>query len=135
MSRRSDLSPAGLGLARRSRGRQQPWRRPGQPLGKRIAAWTSIGVTAVLVLAVLTAYIRELGRALGHPADFSGPGAKPQRMAILTLAALIAAAEPLWHWRGQSLAWSLALIVALAAVTAARRTLTLAARLRAAAGA
>ncbi len=99
------------------------------------AAWAEPLGWLAAVLAVLTAYIRELGRALGHPADFSGPGAKPQRMAILTLAALIAAAEPLWGWRGQSLALGLALIVALAAVTAARRTLTLAARLRAAAGA
>jgi phosphatidylglycerophosphate synthase len=87
------------------------------------------------VLAVLTAYIRELGRALGQPADFSGPGAKPQRMAILTIAAPIAAAEPLWHWRGQTFGGALALIALLAALTAVRRTLTLAARLRAAAGA
>jgi hypothetical protein len=33
------------------------------------------------VLAVLTAYVRELGRGLGQPADFSGPMAKQQRMA------------------------------------------------------
>lgn len=58
MSRRSDVSPARWGLPRGSRGRQQPRRRQGQPLGKRIAAWTSIGVTAVLVLAVLTAYVK-----------------------------------------------------------------------------
>ncbi len=87
------------------------------------------------VLAVLTAYIRELGRALGQPADFSGPGAKPQRMAILTIAAPIAAAEPLWGWRGQSLGAALALVALLAAITAVRRTLTLAGRLRAASGA
>ncbi|HEY2659257.1 MAG TPA: CDP-alcohol phosphatidyltransferase family protein [Caulobacteraceae bacterium] len=87
------------------------------------------------VLAVLTAYIRELGRGLGQPADFSGPGAKPQRMAILTLASLIAAAEPLWGWHGHSLAAGLALIVVLAAISAVRRTLNLAARLRAASGA
>jgi LCP family protein required for cell wall assembly len=58
MSRRSDVSPARLGLQRRSRGRQQSRRRPRQPLRKRIAAWTSIGVTAVLVLAVLAAYVK-----------------------------------------------------------------------------
>jgi phosphatidylglycerophosphate synthase len=83
------------------------------------------------VLAVLTAYIRELGRGLGLPADFSGPGAKPQRMAVLTAAALVAAAEPLWGWRGTALAIGLALIVILASITAARRTLHLAAGLRA----
>ena len=58
MSRRSDVSPARSGPPRRSRGRQQSRRRPSQPLGKRIVAWTSIGVTAVLVLAVLAAYVK-----------------------------------------------------------------------------
>jgi hypothetical protein len=84
------------------------------------------------VLSVLTAYIRELGRALGQPADFAGPGAKPQRMAILTIACLVASAEPFWRWRGQSLALGLCLIAALAAATAVRRTRTLAVRLSAA---
>jgi phosphatidylglycerophosphate synthase len=82
------------------------------------------------VLAVLTAYIRELGRGLGLAADFSGPGAKPQRMAALTVAALAAAAEPLWGWRGTSLAIGVALIAMLAATTCVRRTLHLAAGLR-----
>ena len=94
------------------------------------AAWGEPAGWLAAVLAVLTAYIRELGRGLGLPADFSGPGAKPQRMAALTLAALVAAAEPLWGWRGQTLAVGLALIAALAAITAARRTLRLAAGLR-----
>ena len=58
MSRRSDVTPARLGLSRRSRGGQQSRRRPRPPLGKRLAAWTSIGVTAVLVLAVLAAYVK-----------------------------------------------------------------------------
>ena len=34
--------------------------------------------------AVLTAYVRELGRACGQEADFSGPMAKPHRMAAIT---------------------------------------------------
>lgn len=42
-------------------------------------------------LAIAAAYIRELGRAEGMPADFSGPFAKPQRMAAATLAAVLAA--------------------------------------------
>jgi phosphatidylglycerophosphate synthase len=99
------------------------------------AGWAEPLGWACAVLAVLTAYVRELGRALGQPADFSGPGAKPQRMAVLTLAALVAAGEPLWGGRGRSLAVGLALIAALTALTAVRRTLTLAARLRAADGA
>ena len=44
-------------------------------------------------LAILTAYIRELGRAEGQNADFSGPLAKPQRMAILTIGCLVGAIE------------------------------------------
>lgn len=39
-------------------------------------------------LAILTAYVRELGRANGLGSDFSGPMAKPQRMAVVTFAAL-----------------------------------------------
>jgi phosphatidylglycerophosphate synthase len=80
--------------------------------------------------AVTTAYVRELGRGLGFPADFSGPFAKPQRMAALTIAAAIAAAESLWGWRGQTLLIALAIIALGTLVTVARRTLTLAGRLR-----
>lgn len=79
--------------------------------------------------AVATAYVRELGRGLGFSADFSGPMAKPQRMALLTLAAAVSSAEPLWGWRGQSLLIALALIAAGTLVTIARRALTLARRL------
>jgi len=41
------------------------------------------------ILAVLTAYIRVLGVTVGAPMIFSGVMAKPQRMAILTLAAVL----------------------------------------------
>ena len=41
-------------------------------------------------LAIATAYIRELGRAEGFPPDFSGPLAKPQRMAVLTAGTVLA---------------------------------------------
>jgi hypothetical protein len=51
-------------------------------------------------------------------------------MALLTAACLVAAIEPLWGWRGQTLAIALAVIAAGAALTAARRTLGLAARLK-----
>jgi phosphatidylglycerophosphate synthase len=72
-------------------------------------------------LAVLTAYVRELGRGLGQPADFSGPMAKPHRMAALTAACVIAAAEPLWGGHGQVLLIALAIIAAGAVVTVVRR--------------
>jgi phosphatidylglycerophosphate synthase len=77
-------------------------------------------------LAVLTAYVRELGRGLGLPADFCGPGAKPHRMAVLTATAVAAAGEPLWGGHGQVLTAGLALIALLAAVTIIRRARRLA---------
>ena len=46
---------------------------------------------AAAALAVLTAYIRELGRATTGENDFVGPQAKPQRMAVVTVAAILAA--------------------------------------------
>lgn len=46
---------------------------------------------AAAALAIATAYLRELGRAEGFAPDFSGPMAKPHRMAALTLGSLVAA--------------------------------------------
>jgi phosphatidylglycerophosphate synthase len=80
-------------------------------------------------LALLTAYLREMGRGFGFAADFSGPMAKPQRMAALTIACVISALEPLWGWRGQTLLIALATVAIGTAITAARRTRTLARRL------
>ena len=94
------------------------------------AAWGAPVGWAAAVFAVLTAYVRELGRALGQPADFGGPMAKPHRMALLTLAAVVATAEPLWGWRGETLAGACAVIAFGAALTVAIRTGRLAARLR-----
>ncbi len=81
--------------------------------------------------AVATAYVRELGRGLGLPADFSGPMAKPQRMALLTGASIVAAFETFWNWRGETLFIALSLIAFGTLVTIARRTNTLAKRLAA----
>lgn len=80
-------------------------------------------------LALLTAYLRELGRGLGFPADFSGPMAKQQRMAALTIACVVSTIEPLWGWRGQTLMIALAVVALGTAITAFRRTQTLAKRL------
>lgn len=82
------------------------------------------------VLAVLTAYVRELGRGLGQPANFSGPMAKPHRMFALTVTCLVAAAEPLWGWQGESLVIGLTVIAAGSLWTVIRRTRRLAARLK-----
>jgi phosphatidylglycerophosphate synthase len=97
-------------------------------LGGSLLFTAAIGWTCA-VLALSTAYIRELGRGLGFPADFSGPFAKQQRMMALTLAALVSAAEPLWGWRGLTMLIALAIIALGTLATAARRTVTLARRL------
>lgn len=61
-----------------------------------IAVWGAPLGWLAAVLAVLTAYVRELGRALGAPADFSGPFAKQQRMWGVMLAAVVAFVLPRW---------------------------------------
>ena len=78
------------------------------------------------VLAVMTAYVRELGRGLGLPADFSGPLAKPQRMGLLSAAAVLSMFEGLWDGRGQVMLWGLGLAAALVALTVFNRTRNLA---------
>jgi phosphatidylglycerophosphate synthase len=83
------------------------------------------------VLAVMTAYVRELGRGLGLPADFSGPMAKPHRMFVLSLTCLIAAFEPLWSGGGQVMLAGLAVIVLGCLITLWRRTRHLGQGLRA----
>jgi hypothetical protein len=52
--------------------------------------------------------------------------AKPQRMGLLTAAALIATTEPLWNGRGWTLMCALGLLAALTALTVWRRTARLA---------
>ena len=82
-------------------------------------------------LAVLTAYVRELGRGLGQPADFSGPMAKPHRMAALTGICVLSALDPLWGGNGQVLLIGLGVIALGTAWTVVRRVRHLAARLAA----
>jgi phosphatidylglycerophosphate synthase len=86
---------------------------------------------AAAAFALATAYVRALGRNLGKSADFSGPMAKPQRMAALTVGAAIAAFEPLWGWRGETLVLTLAVVAVGAAMTALRRAARLVQALRA----
>ena len=91
-----------------------------------------LGLLAAL-LACLTAYLRTLGGSLGLPQDFSGPMAKQQRMATLTVGSIAAFAEALIWGSGYALLAALWLIVAGAALTALRRIWRIAARLKAAA--
>lgn len=82
-------------------------------------------------LAICSAWLRELGRAEGFPPDFSGPMAKPQRMAALTLAALAAAVLPLAYSGAQIMGFALWLILAGLIATLIRRSMKLLARLEA----
>ena len=96
-----------------------------------MGAGAGLGWTCA-ALALLTAFIRMLGRALAQPADFAGPMAKRQRMTVLTVACLVAAFEPLWLWHGQSLLIGLGVIALGSLATIWRRTRRLAMALDAA---
>ncbi len=88
---------------------------------------------ATAMLAVLTAYVRELGRAEGAKPDFCGPMAKPHRMFTVTLGALIALFEPLWGADAIGmpvLEIALWVIAAGTAITVARRSWRLLGHLR-----
>ena len=81
-----------------------------------------LGWVAAMV-AVLTAYVRLLGGSMGLRQYFGGPMAKPQRMAVMTVASLLSTLEPIVHWRGQVVAFALAAIAAGSAITFAVRAL------------
>jgi len=49
---------------------------------------------AAAALAVLVSYVRELGKGIDGEVDFRGPMAKPQRMAVVTVAGIAAAVLP-----------------------------------------
>ncbi len=99
-------------------------------VGAGLAAGIPVLGWAAAAMAVLTAYVRELGRACGAPADFSGPMAKPHRMAAITAAALGATVEPLWGNSISVLEFGLWVVVFGAALTAMRRAATLVRHLR-----
>lgn len=77
---------------------------------------------AAAAFAILTAYVRELGRNCGLPADFSGPMAKQHRMAAVTAAALATVLAPFWNGRNELLVAALWIVAVGAAVTALRRS-------------
>ncbi|MBD9372456.1 CDP-alcohol phosphatidyltransferase family protein [Rhizobium sp. ARZ01] len=76
---------------------------------------------AAAACAVLTAYVRELGRANGAPSDFSGPMAKQHRMAVMTAAAVISALATGWDSRSHIIEIALWIVAVGAAATSLRR--------------
>jgi phosphatidylglycerophosphate synthase len=86
--------------------------------------------------ALLTAYIRAMGKAAGAPQEYCGPMAKQQRMALLTITALYLGLTPAgWHptWDGPDrpgLTAAALVVVALGSLlTALRRLARIAANL------
>ena len=80
--------------------------------------------------AALTAYIRVFGGSLGLPQDFRGPMAKQQRMAVLTAACVVGAAEWLFTGTQYALIAAAVIIAAGSVVTCVTRTLAIVAQLR-----
>jgi phosphatidylglycerophosphate synthase len=81
--------------------------------------------------AALTAYVRVFGGAAGLLQDFSGPMAKQQRMATLTIACVGSGAESLLRWPHRLMFYSLGAILLGSLFTAARRTVRIARQLNA----
>jgi len=93
-------------------------------------AWgLPLGLGAALA-AMLTAYVRALGGSLGFSQDFRGPMAKPHRMALLTVACVLAAVETRLDWPPRILAAALGLILLGSLGTALRRLAGIAQQLR-----
>lgn len=86
---------------------------------------------AAAALAIFTAYVRELGRAVGAPGDFSGPMAKQHRMAVVTAAALASLLEPLFGAHGAVLTVALWVVAIGSALTVVRRSARLVGHLKA----
>lgn len=101
-----------------------------------MGAGTEVAGWAAAVAAVMTAYVREVSRAAGAPADFSGPMAKPHRMFFMTVAAILTIFEGEWSSNilapnsdaphGHIIAltlWFIAIMATLTALNRARRAL------------
>ncbi|MEO6710644.1 MAG: CDP-alcohol phosphatidyltransferase family protein [Planctomycetota bacterium] len=72
-------------------------------------------------LALITAYVRALGKSVGAGTHFLGPMAKPQRMACLTIACLVAALLASSPRHAQVIAAALLVIALGTLLTIARR--------------
>jgi phosphatidylglycerophosphate synthase len=98
-------------------------------LGYAIGAWPVLGWLAAL-LAVLTAYIRIVGKSAGVGSDFCGPMGKQHRMFVVTVLCLFCAFAPhTWQdWRPINAA--LLIIIVGSFFTACRRLLHIAKKLK-----
>jgi phosphatidylglycerophosphate synthase len=98
------------------------------PLGY-VVGYPWLGWLAAL-LAVLTAYIRVLGGALGQVQDFGGILPKQRRMAVLTIALVVETVEcSLWGSRGSLLLGAIIIVLG-SLTTCVSRTIGIAERLK-----
>jgi len=81
---------------------------------------------AAAVVALITAYVRALGASMGAGQHFVGPMAKQQRMAVMTVASLVAAFAPCWPELAKAIPFALALVILGGLVTVFRRCLRIA---------
>jgi len=104
--------------------------------GYAVGSQPELGYLAAIA-AVFTAYIRAEGKVAGAHQEFCGPLAKPQRMFLVTCAALYAGLAPatwqpqLSNWPGRStMALALFFVAVGAAITAVRRLIRIGRALR-----
>jgi phosphatidylglycerophosphate synthase len=93
-----------------------------------------LGFGAAL-MAVFVAYVRALGASVGAGQIFLGPQAKPQRMAVLTIACVVSAVFPTYPALTGTppsplIALALFVVIVGGAITAWRRLTRIAAHLR-----
>lgn len=77
---------------------------------------------AAAIIALITAYVRALGAATGAGQNYTGPMAKPHRMATVTTACCFAAVASFWSRDDLLVVAALALLLAGGAITLWRRT-------------
>src|SRR5258706_670345 len=86
-----------------------------------VVSWAPEAGWASAMLAVMTAYVRTLGRGLGAGSDFRGPMAKAQRMAAIVVALVLTPFEALFWPQGYFLLAALVAIILGCIVTIWRR--------------
>jgi phosphatidylglycerophosphate synthase len=82
------------------------------------------------ILAIITAYVRTLGKSVGAGSDFSGPMAKQQRMFVVTVVSIFSACVPQSWQQWQPGTVALIVIIIGTALTACRRLLHISKTLR-----
>ncbi|HYM18121.1 MAG TPA: CDP-alcohol phosphatidyltransferase family protein [Micropepsaceae bacterium] len=89
--------------------------------GTTVVSWAPVAGWAAALLAVMTAYVRALGRGVGAGSDFRGPMAKVHRMTTIEIAlALTPFESSLWP-QGYFLLAALIIIIVGSVVTVVRR--------------